>query len=181
MSCRYFYDHVCSRNENDSVTPGGPPDCALWDTGICQIMLAFGMASAYTAPYDVHYTLTVYRVQRNTARRSIPVVRKVQLTLYHGRRGRRRCRSPGNVYRYDITIRLELRHGQRCVNPIYVNPSAQGGTRRTPSLRWTRRLGGSAHAHIRLYLWQLSTSPFSLPVTSFPFPSTLQLLYRTGP
>ena len=111
-----------SRNENDYIMPAGPPDCALWHTDSCQIMLSLGMASIYRAPYAVQYTRTVYIVQRNTARRSIPVVRRLHLTLYHVQRGRRWCRSPGHVDRYDITIRSELRNGQGYVHPIYVNP-----------------------------------------------------------
>ena len=162
--------------------PCGPPDCALGHTGICQIMFSFGMASSYRASYAVQYTLTAYRVQRNTARRSIPVVRRVHLTLDHGRRGRRRCRSPGPVDRYDIKIRSELRHGQGCVHPIYVNPSAEGG--RSGRKAYAGRYGwvvGPTHTHSTLALANIYLPFLSPPVTSFPLLSTFQLLYRTGP
>ena len=110
-------------------------------------MLFRNMASAYRAPCAIHYALTVYRVQRNTARRSIPVVRRVQLNLDHGRLGQRRCPSPGHVERYDITIRSEIRHGQGACIQYMSTPKLRGVTKRTASLRWTLRLGCSAHEH----------------------------------
>ena len=64
----------------------------------------------------------------------------------------------------------------------YTSTASQRGDEADSTLTPDATVGWlGARTHTRLELWQLSISPFSLPVTSLPFPFTSQLLYSEVP